>query len=167
MQCIHWARVDRFLSAGPSSLVPNHHSMKDSLYVSMVAGDLYGPCRQLQMNHSPKKHKLGRFFFSHKLVFFPNPENFPQQKKSKLLKDWVQSCFDFWYTALLKRDLATRQCSEDEHCPSDSTQCQRLSQRKTQRNWEGKKKKEIDRENDSVTCYETVSIFNFQFYVKF
>lgn len=50
---------------------------------SVVAGDLYGPCRQLQMNHSPKKCKLGRFFFQQ------------QQKKKKLLKAWVHSCFDF------------------------------------------------------------------------
>lgn len=61
---------------------------------SMAAGDLYGPCRQLQMNHSQKKHKLGIFFFfsNHKLVSPPppplQPRNFPQQIKSKLLKGW-------------------------------------------------------------------------------
>lgn len=79
------------------------------------------------------------FFFFTPTCFFPT-QKFPPTKKSKLLKDWVQSCFDFWYIALLKRDLATRQCSEDEHCPSDSTLCQCLSQRKTEQ--EGKKETE-------------------------
>lgn len=155
MQRIHWARLDRFLFAGPSSLVPNHRSMKDKSVCSVVAGDLYGPCRQLQINHSPKKHKLGDFFFTN-LFFSPN-QKFPptKKKKSKLLKDWVHSCFDFWYIALLKRDLATS--------PSDSTQCQGLSLRKTQ--WKKGLKKKT--EHEFITCYEIVSIFNFQFILNF
>lgn len=112
---------------------------------SVVAGDLYGPCRQLQMNHSPKKCKLGRFFF------FPQPRNFPQQQqKKKLLKAWVHSCFDFWCIAQLKRDLATRQCSEDEQATWHSASV-----------WVRGR----TRENDFVTCYETVSIFNFRYHL--
>lgn len=79
----------------------------------VVAGDLYGPCRQLQMNHSPKKHKLGRFFFPppKKLVFFHPTQKFPhQQIKSKLLKDWVHSCFDFFFfdTLLCLKEISQR-----------------------------------------------------------
>lgn len=66
---------------------------------SVVAGGLYGPCRQLQMNHSPKKRKLWRGFFEQTCFFPPKRRYFPQQKKSKLLKDWVQNCFDFWFSA--------------------------------------------------------------------
>lgn len=91
----------------------------------------------------PKETQTGEiflffFFLFKKLVFFffPQPRNFPQQIKSKLLKDWVHSCFDFfWYAAQPKRDLTTRQCSEDEHCPSDLTQCQCLVPRKSARGW--------------------------------
>lgn len=103
----------------------------------------------------PKETQTGRFFF-HKLVFFPKPEISPnKKKKSKLLKDWVHSCFDFWYIAPLKRDLATS--------PSDSTQCQGLSLRKTQ--WKKGLKKKT--EHEFITCYEIVSIFNFQFILNF
>lgn len=55
---------------------------------SVAAGDLYGPCRQLQMSRSQKKHKLLDFFF---LPFFKpqtRSPKFPQQIKSKLLKGW-------------------------------------------------------------------------------
>lgn len=134
---------------------------------SVVAGDLYGPCRQLQMNHSPKKHKLGRFlfFFSfQKTCFFPQPRNFPQQIKSKLLKGWVHSCFDFFlYVAQPKRDLTTRQCSEDEHCPSDLTQCQCLVLRKSERGRERRGRKDRVSAFFFLSCYEIVSIFNFKF----
>lgn len=127
---------------------------------SVVAGDLYGPCRQLQMNRSPKKHKPGRVFFFSQTCFFPNPEISPNKKKAKLLKDWVHSCFDFFsYVAPLKRDSATRQCSEDEHCPSDSTQCQCLSLRKTE--WEREDRGKTERTIFSLVMKQSAfSILN-------
>lgn len=100
---------------------------------SVAAGDLYGPCRQLQMSRSQKKHKLLDFFF---LPFFKpqtRSPKFPQQIKSKLLKGWFTPALisllpphphppTSWCVTLLKRDSATRQCSEDEHHPGDLTQ---------------------------------------------
>lgn len=153
-------------------LVPNRCSMKDSLYAPWQQETCMDLVDSFRWTIPQRNTNWGDFFFSHKLVFFPpNPEISPNNnnnnKKSKLLRDWVHSCFDFfWYVALLKRDLATRQCSEDEHRPSDSTQCQCLSRRETPAG-EGREGRKEDRGNDSVTCYEIVSVFNFKSVLKF
>lgn len=51
---------------------------------SMAAGDLYGPCRQLQMNHSQKKQQTRDYLFIFKPQTCPptsllQPRNFPKQ----------------------------------------------------------------------------------------
>lgn len=167
MQLIHWARLDRLLSAGPSSpLVPNHHSMKASLHAPWQQETCMDLVDSFRWTIPQRNINQGDFFSPLTNLFFLSPtQKFPPTtKKSKLLKDWVHSSFDFfWYVAPLKRDLATRQYSEDEHCPSDSTQCQCLSLWKTER----EREEEKNRGNDFVTCYGTVSIFNFKFILKF
>lgn len=85
------------------------------------------------------------FFFQTTNLSPPQPRNFPQQIKSKLLKGWFTLSlisllyiyiyiYSPWCVTLLKRDSTTRQRSVDEHHPGDLTQCWCLVLMKTE--WE-------------------------------
>lgn len=154
MQRVLWAQRDRFLSAGPSSLVPNRRGMKGSLCAPWQQETCTDHVDSFRWT-VPKRNT--NYWF----LFFLKPQTrspkFPQQIKSKLLKGWFTLALISllpsplsWCGTLLKRDSATRRCSEDEHHPGDLTQRRCLVPMKTE--WEK------EDEDGFVTCCEVIDI---------
>ena len=86
MQCVHWALVDRFLSAGPSSPVPNHHSMKDksvyALWRQETCMDLVDSFRWAIPQRNTNWGFSFFFLISQTCFFFsPTQKNSPSKNK--------------------------------------------------------------------------------------
>lgn len=86
MQHVLWAQRDRFLSAGPSSLVPNRRGMKGSLCAPWQQETCTDHVDSFRWT-VPKRNTNYWFFFSSLKPQTRSPK-FPQQIKSKLLKGW-------------------------------------------------------------------------------
>lgn len=104
-----------FLSAGPSSLLPNHHGMKRHCGCFVVAGGLVRTLSRTSDEAFPKETQTGETFFIfylpfHKLVFLPT---LPLSLPLCLENFCFRSCFDIFVCCSALKRFSNKGSSSD------------------------------------------------------